>query len=361
MVNDSRRTRAILAVLLLVSLALITLDFRGGAASPLRGLRQVGAAIFGPVERGVAGAVRPVADFVQGVTGGPSALRRAEALERENQRLREQLRSGQIDRDRAGQLDRLLHSAGLGGYKIQPAQVVSAGQGFEETVTIDVGHHDGIRPDMTVLTGEGLVGRVIRVGPATSIVLLLTDASSSMGGRLEDSKEIGIVQGAGRRGIAVDGAAPLRFHLLDPGASLTPGQRVVSFGSRGSQPYVPGVPIGTVAKVEQTPGSLTRTAVLNPFVRFTGLDVVGVVVTSPKKDPRDAVLPPRPTPSPSPSPSSTATPRPSPSPSRRGEEPGQEEPGQEEPGQEESGREEPGRDEGDRTEASPATDPTQRD
>lgn len=346
--NDSRRNRVILAVLLVASLALITLDFRGGAASPLRGLRDVGAAVFGPVERGVAGAVRPVVDFIAGVTGGPSARRRALQLERENQRLREQLRAGQLDRDRAAQLDRLLHAAGLGGYTIRAAQVVSAGQGFEETVTIDVGSRHGVRPDMTVLSGDGLVGRVIRVSTTTSVVLLLTDASSSVGGRLEDSKEIGIVQGAGRRGLTAAGAAPLRFHLLDPGASMQPGQRVVSFGSRGGQPYVPGVPIGTVEKVEHRPGSLTRTALLRPFTRFTSLDVVGVVVAAPKKDPRDAVLPPRPSPSPSATPRTTPTPgrrdgrpSPSPSPSRR---------------EEESGASRAPEDD-----SSPATDSTQRD
>lgn len=313
--NDTRRTRAVLAVLLLISLALITLDFRGGAASPLRGLREAGAAVFGPIERGTARAVNPVAAFLGAITGGVSATRRASELERENQRLRERLRAGQLDRSRADQLDRLLRTAGLGGYRIRTAEVISAGHGFEETVTLDVGSQDGIRRDMTVLTGEGLVGRVIRVGSTTSVVLLITDASSSTGGRLEASKEIGIVQGAGRRGLGAERNPPLRFHLLDPAASLVPGQRVVSFGSQGGQPYVPGVPIGTVTAVQQTPGTLTRTAVLRPFVHFTGLDVVGVVVASPKQDPRDAVLPPRPPP---PTPSPTGTP----SPGKRGEDSG---------------------------------------
>src|SRR5262245_52203458 len=112
MVNDSRRTRAVLAVLLLVSLALITLDFRGGKASPLRGLREVGAAVFGPIERGTTEVVHPIAAAVGAVTGGAGATRRATALEHENQRLREQLRAGQLDRSRADQLDRLLRTAG---------------------------------------------------------------------------------------------------------------------------------------------------------------------------------------------------------------------------------------------------------
>jgi rod shape-determining protein MreC len=76
------------------------------------------------------------------------------------------------------------------------------------------------------------------------------------------------------------------------------GERLVTFGSMHDQPYVPGVPIGTVTTIERTPGALTRTALVRPFADFTALDVVGVVVGPPKSDPRDAVLPPKPPPTP---------------------------------------------------------------
>jgi rod shape-determining protein MreC len=304
-VNDTRRTRTVLGVLLLVAIALITIDYRGGDNSPLRGLRGLGSAIFGPIENVAAAVVHPVADTIGALVDAPGAQRRADRLEKENQRLREQLRAAQLDGDRAGQLDRLLGAAGLGGYKVVAARVISAGQGFEDTVTIDVGSSSGVRRDMTVMTGDGLVGRVTRVGPSTATVLLATDAASSIGGRLEDSKEIGIVQGMGARRIS-GGSTPLGFQLLSSNAALYPGQRIVTFGSQGDRPYVPGVPIGVVQRVEQTPGALTRTAFVTPFVHFTRLDVVGVVVAPPKSDPHDAVLPPRPSPSPTPSPSQTS-------------------------------------------------------
>jgi rod shape-determining protein MreC len=306
-VNDTRRTRAVLGVLLLASLAMITVDYRGGDHSPLRGLRGFGEAIFGPIEQAATAVVRPVVGAFDTVTGSPGARRRINRLQKENQRLRQQLRTGQIDKRRADELDRLLGTAGLGGYRIVPAQVISSGEGLEDTVSVDVGSGNGIKPDMTVLTGDGLVGRVTRVGPSTSTVLLATDAASSVGGRLESSNEIGIVQGAGRR----SGKA-LKFQLLDSTAPIRPGQRIVSFGSQGDRPYVPGVPIGTVAAIERTPGSLTRTAVVRPFVHFTGLDVVGVVVTAPKRNPRDAVLPPAP--STPPPPSAPASPKSTPAP-----------------------------------------------
>jgi rod shape-determining protein MreC len=205
----------------------------------------------------------------------------------------------------------------MGGYKIRAAQVISAGQGFEDTVTIDVGGRSGIKPDMTVISAAGLVGRVTRVGPATSTVLLATDQTSSIGSRLEASKEIGIVQGRGRRGLGGGGDTPLRFQLLDAAAPIKVGQRIVTLGSQGQRPYVPGVPIGEVARIEKATGGLTRTAYVRPFVRFTSLDVVGVVVAPPKTDPRDAVLPPKPKPTPTATPSPSKSPKASRSPQAR--------------------------------------------
>lgn len=314
--RDTRRTRVVFGILLIIALVLITVDYRGGENSPLRGLRSAGEAFFGPIERVSAAVVRPVGNAFDAITDAPGERRRAERLERENQRLREQLRAQRIDADRAAQLERLLGAAGLGGYKIVPAQVISAGQGLEDTVTIDVGSSSGVRPDMTVMTAEGLVGRVIRVGPATATVLLATDASSTVGSRLEDSKEIGVVQGVGRRGLGRGDATPLRFQLLNANAPLQPGQRLVTLGSQGERPYVPGVPIGTIERVEKSLGSLTRTAYVRPFVRFTTLDVVGVVVAPPKSDPRDAVLPPKPKPVVTPTPAQTPEPSESPRPSK---------------------------------------------
>ncbi|POM27831.1 Cell shape-determining protein MreC precursor [Actinomadura rubteroloni] len=310
--NDTRRTRSVLGALIVAALVLITVDYRGGENSPLRGLRDLGAAVFGPVERASAAVVRPVGNTFDAITDAPDQRRRAERLERENQRLRERIRAGAIDAGRARQLDRLLGTAGIGGYKIVAAQVISAGQGFEDTVTLDVGSSSGVRRDMTVMSADGLVGRVTRVGPATATVLLATDAASSVGARLEDTKEIGIVTGRGRRGLGDGGATPMRFQLLDANATLKVGQRLVTLGSQGDSPYVPGVPIGVVDRIDRPEGGLSRTAHIRPFARFTSLDVVAVVVAPPKSDPRDAVLPPRPAPPPSPSP--TVSPSVSPSP-----------------------------------------------
>jgi len=271
-VHDTRRTRLALGVLLVAAIALITLDHRG--FTPIAQLRSASSAVLGPVERLASGITRPVTGFFEAVIGAPSARGKVRALEQENQRLRAELGVAQLNLTETAELRRLLQLAGRGRYRIVAAHVIGIGQGYEDTVTIDAGTRDGIRADQTVLNADGLVGRVAAAGPDTSTVLLATDASSAVGGRLEGSGEIGVVRGTGK---SLSVAGMMRLELLDANAVLQPGQRIVTLGSVGGHPYVPGVPIGVVTQVGSTPGALTRAALVRPFVHFTSLDVVGVV------------------------------------------------------------------------------------
>lgn len=289
--RDTRRTRILLALLLITSVSLITIDYRGGERSPLDGFRSLAAAVFGPVEQVAAAIVSPISDAVDSVSSLGDGRAEAKRLRRENQELTRRLRTSELDRNRAAELDALLHLAGAGRYRVVPAQVIAVGaaQTFSWTVTIDAGTRDGIHPDMTVLNGDGLVGRVKTAGPTTATVLLAVDPESSVGVRLAGSMEVGFTTGQG-----VEDGGYLDLRLLDGQSSVAPGDRLVTFGSQGNTPYVPGVPVGVVRGVQGTPGSQTRTAVVAPYVDFTALDLVGVVVEPPKRDPRDAVLPPLP-------------------------------------------------------------------
>ena len=173
---------------------------------------------------------------------------------------------------------------------------MGSARGFVRTVTIDAGSRDGLKTDMTVLNGQGLVGRITSVGATSATVLLLPDPRFTVGARLAGSMEIGAVSG--------QGTDPVSVTIFNPQADIKPGDALVTLGGPNS-PFVPGVPIGEVYQIESTPGALTRSALIRPYVNFTSLDLVGVVVQPPRRNPRDSVLPPSPTPSPSPSPSTT--------------------------------------------------------
>jgi rod shape-determining protein MreC len=313
-VHDSRRTRLVLGALLVAALALITLDSRGGNAWPVRDLRGLGGTIFGSAESMASAVTRPVAGFFDNATSASSQQGKITALERQVTRLRAQLSMAQLSKTQEAQLQRLLQLSGRGGYRVVAANVVAAGAPYENTVTIDAGRGDGIKPEETVLNGDGLVGTVTAVSAHTSTVLLTTDAASTVGVRVAGTNEIGAVTGAGR---TRPGPALLRLQVFDANAVLRPGQQVVTFGSVHGRPYVPGVPIGVITQVQASATALTKLALVRPYANDSALGVVGVVIVPPRTNPRDSVLPPSPSPTPSPvrtarrsgpSPSPSATP-----------------------------------------------------
>jgi len=300
-VHDARRSRLVLGVLLLIAIALITLDFRDGGASPPR---NVGASIFGPIERVAHDVTDPVASLFDSITGGPSAQSTIANLQRENAELRAQLSSAQLSQAARQQLVQLLQ-LDAGGYRIVAANVIAAGGEYSDTVTLDVGRNDGIKPHETVLNGSGFVGIVTEVSADTSTVLLAGDASSAIGVQVQGSGEIGAVTGTGK---SMSGSPMLRLTLFDANTVLEPGQQVDTYASVGDQPEVPGVPVGTIVSVQPSTDSLTQTALVRPFVNFTALGVVGVVVQVPQHNPRISILP---RPAPTVTVTVTATPSPS--------------------------------------------------
>jgi rod shape-determining protein MreC len=306
-VRDTRESRLLLVLLVVIAFALITVDIRGGEDSPLDRPRQAAQSVFGPVEDSVAGVVDPVGNAMDAVrdSGGRSST--ISRLRRENEALKQQLGSKDVTRNRAQELDKLLKTAGAGQYAIKGAQVIAIGaaQGFSWTVTIDAGSKDGVARDMTVINGDGLVGRVTTVGPSTSTVLLANDPDFTVGTRLEKSMELGFATGQGNQ--------PMRDQLLNGKARVHKGDRLVTFGSQAGKPFVPGVPVGRIVGIDPSGGNLTKTVQVQPFVGFTRLDIVGVVIQGPRTDPRDSVLPPKPTPSPSSKATPTRKPGPTPS------------------------------------------------
>lgn len=323
--RDTRESRLLLVLLIAIAFALITVDIRGGEESPVDGARQAAAAVFGPVENGVASAVDPIGNAIGAVRDSGERHDRIAALERENAALKAKLGSDDRNRSRVRELDTLLKTAGAGQYGIKGAEVIAIGaaQGFSWTVTIDAGADDGIERDMTVLNGSGLVGRVTTVGPSTATVLLANDPDFTVGTRMENSDELGFATGQGN--------GPLLVQLLNGKAKVKPGDRLVTFGSQANKPFVPGVPVGEIVRVDPLGGGLTRNVYVRPYVGFSKLDIVGVVVQAPRTNPRDMVLPPKP--KPAPTVTVTVTPPPP-----EGEQP-QGESGNQQPGQQQPGRE----------------------
>jgi rod shape-determining protein MreC len=154
-------------------------------------------------------------------------------------------------------------------------------------VTIDAGSDAGIHPDLTVINNDGLVGRVLRVTRTTATVLLIVDADSVVGGRVGRSMQVGFLHGRGVLGR--DGR--LDLELVDDTSVPAKDDTVVTWGSAGGGPYVSGVPIGRVTSVYSSLRETSQRAVIDPFVDFGALDVVGVVVPSGTASDRSVIEP----------------------------------------------------------------------
>lgn len=293
--RDTRRSRMLLAIALVAALALIAVDYQDGSSSVITSLRNAAGSLFGGAERAVAAVTRPVGRFFGAGVAGSGGDQGA--MQRQLIRLRAELSAARLDRAQYHQLGRLLQLSGRGRYRVLAASVIAFGQGYQQTVTLDAGRADGVRPQQTVLDGDGLIGQVVRVSAHTCTVLLATDASSVTGVRLAPGGQIGWVTGEGRGGR--DGPVLLKLQVLDATA-LKIGAQLVTAASVKDRPFVPGVPVGTIVSVRNRAGALTGQALVRPFAQFAGVDVVGIVVSAPRHDPRYSVLPPKPSASPSP-------------------------------------------------------------
>jgi rod shape-determining protein MreC len=275
--EPGRPRRSLVLSLVLACVTLMTLDHvdDGAALDPLR---RVLGEVYGPAESGVSTVVDPVVAVPRWLRSRHDLASDVDRLQSENDQLRAQLATSGYNRNRLQEYDDLTATAESIGHALVPARVVGIGpaQTFSRTVTIDAGSRAGLAPDMTVVNGQGLVGRVLRVTSTTATVLLIVDADSTVGGRVGQSMKVGFLHGRGDLGQE----ARLDLELVDQTYVPATGEAVVTWGSQDGAPYVSGVPVGEVESVYASPRETTQRAVITPFVDFSALDLVGVVVPS---------------------------------------------------------------------------------
>ena len=266
----SARPRFTLLLLVLTSVTLITLDFRGDAAGVFGAARNGVRDVLAPVQSAVNAAVRPIGNVVRGIA-------RQGELEAENARLRQQLeeargealRAADADRERKTLLD-LQNLDFVGDIPSVAARVVSTtSSNFELTVVVDRGTAAGVAEGMPVVSGAGLVGRVVTVSRNRAVVLLITDRTSSVGLRLTSSGEVGVATGRGRRNT-------LDADLISPQTKVSKGEVVVTSGLQQSV-FPPGIPVGTVSSATSRKGRTQQDVQIEPSVDLHRLSFVRIL------------------------------------------------------------------------------------
>lgn len=275
-----RSTRLLVVVLVSISLAVITLDYREGPNGPLAGLGRGALAAMAPLQEAVTTVTRPVGDWLSGLVHLSGLQGENAALRRENAALRTEIAHNAYLEGQAQQLEQMLGlQQSLSPPSVAALVIANGLSNFQWTITINKGSVDGIALDQPVITGSAaapeLVGRVILVTPISAEVQLIIDRGSAVAARLSVSRETGLVEGQG------DG--DLRMTLVNPGTVVEGNETVVTQGyvvngQRGL--YPPGLVIGQVSHVIPGASDLQEFVTVRPAVEFDALQSVLVLQTS---------------------------------------------------------------------------------
>jgi rod shape-determining protein MreC len=297
------RARLLLIILIVTSLFLITLDLRG--VKILDGVRSGTQNVLAPFQKAGSTAVSPFRNFFGDVTHLGRTRNQIEKLKAENAKLRSKLLQRKNADAQISQLKSVLNLAGQAGYKVLAARVISQGAStsFSQTITIDAGTSSGIRPNMTVLSGEGLVGVVKESYTHSALIMLATDPDFKIGVRVAGTQQIGILSGRGSK--------RAELQLLDNQSIVKVGDVLLARGSTNNRPFVPGIPVGFISAVDSGAGSIAQSASVLLYSNFSALGVVSVVISAGKNNPGDALVPAAPKPTPVPTVTVFATPSPS--------------------------------------------------
>jgi rod shape-determining protein MreC len=268
------RRRIIVAVLLLLSVAMLTLYFRESDSGAAHGVQGVVLRVVAPIQDGTARATKPFRDAWNWTAGLFGARSENAKLRTEIQQLRAGLARELATQAENGELRRLLQLRRLGIFpksvRLVTGRVVGRSpEAWYSTVTIDVGSDDGVTVYDAVVNGAGLVGRITSVNATASKVTLITDQQSYVDAVVMPGGAQGIVSGS------VTGDVTLEY--VDKNERVKSGQYIVTSGRRESI-FVRGIPIGVVESVGKQEVELYQSIAVGPFVDFRKLDIVQVAV-----------------------------------------------------------------------------------
>ncbi len=266
-----------MAVLLLLSVALLTAYFRESDSGVAQGVQSGVMAVVAPLQSGTATATKPFRDAWNWVGDLLSAKSQNEALEKEVQQLRAGLAQELTIQNENEALRALLDFKKdyvfPKGANLVTARVIDRStSAWYSTATINAGSTEGVQVDDPVVNGQGLVGRVTKVTLNASQVMLVTDQQSFVDAMIVPGTEKGSAQGI--VGGSVTGDVTLDY--VDKNEKVEVGQDVVTSGRNGSI-FVKGIPIGTVESVGAQEVELYQSIAVKPFVDFRKLDIVAVI------------------------------------------------------------------------------------
>lgn len=271
------RRRIVVATLVVLSVALLTVYFRESSDGPVHRLEATTMHVVAPLQSGTARLLQPFRGGWNWASNLLSAQAQNRTLRAEVQQLRSQLAQELVTQQQDAEMN-----GPHGLAKMQASPIFPKGARFAQarviarsptvwysTVTIGAGSDQGVRLNDAVVNGQGLVGRVSAVTPDASEVTLITDQDSYVDAMTEPNGAQGLVAGS------VTGDVTMQY--VDRSEKVVAGQVVVTSGMQGSI-FTRGIPIGQVSAVAQQDVELYQSISVTPYVDFHTLDLVLVVL-----------------------------------------------------------------------------------
>ena len=274
-----RRRRAVLAVFVALSIAILTAYFGESGGGVFHTLQRGAQEAFAPVETGASRALKPVRDLFGWVGDTFDAKGDNEELRAEVERLRSQLARSQTAERDAAQLSALvdLHRDDVFPSGTEPvtARVIAKSPTvWYSSVKIDKGSSDGLRVDQPVIAARGLVGKVTQVTGGTAEVRLITDASSAVTAQVMPAGASGVVRPL------VGKPDDLLLDLIEGDRRVTEDTTVVTSGFTSSKVeslFPRGIPIGRVTKVDLDEFEQYQRVHIEPFADLKRMDFLQVL------------------------------------------------------------------------------------
>ncbi|HWC87635.1 MAG TPA: rod shape-determining protein MreC [Solirubrobacteraceae bacterium] len=274
-----RRRRAVLALIVVVSLILLSTYFGEATGGPLHSVQRGIVTVLSPVQKGASTVLTPVRDVFGFFSSTFHAKSEVAQLKKQNENLTAevaQLKGAQIQNNQLSQLIKLDQNIGVSAYRPVAAHVIGGDPSlWYDQIEVDAGSDQGVQPNQPVIGQDGLVGLVTDVTPGAAWVTLITDHTIAVAAEVQD--------GVGDRGVlqpSVGNPNQLVLSDLPHQANIQSNQPVVTAGFRLGKLndlYPPNIPIGTVSNANQVTLASSGQVEVSPAVDLRHLDVVQVL------------------------------------------------------------------------------------
>jgi rod shape-determining protein MreC len=273
-----RRRRAVLGLLVALSLILLTAYFGESAGGGLHALQRGVLQVLAPIQEGANRALKPFRDLAGWFGDTLHARDQRDKLRKEVRSLRSQAIGGQSAVRENVDLKNLLgldKSANLTSYHPVTTRVIGRSPTvWYQTLNVDRGSSSGVRVDQPVVNGDGLIGKVTSVTSSVAQVTLITDHTSGVSAKVADTGVDGIVQPA------VGNPNDLLLDFVSSKNRVVKGEAIVTAGSRSSKLeslFPPGIPIGSVTRVDAQEVNLYQRVHVTPYADLRKLDFVQIL------------------------------------------------------------------------------------